>query len=292
MMKLNFILLFTVSFLLGFFIKSYSQYIDERVPKDTIDLGKYCAIYYQVTGSDGFVENEYDLFYGGKKILTSPRWAAPLRIYRYCRVENYSTEQCLLKDINNDGKLEIIFYFPCGGTDPSEDYFIYSLDTVATLVMAFDEFRNCCMELEDIDGDGIDEIIICDLNFHNWNLPNSGEPCPKLVWKWDKNRYRLANFKLADQLLKRDGYKDDPLLKDSIKRWVEIFYGRKGEDPYPPDVWFVMLEYIYAGKYAKSDSVFKELWPKEVANKDKFYKEFWDQVKSGYFWPTLLKSDW
>jgi hypothetical protein len=262
-----------------------------RVAIDTLYFNNYFAIKNKLLLEEYWFEFEWDIFYKDKKILTSPSYFPIVDIQNLSCYSHIPNDSCHCKDITGDDICEIIISIPSGGNNGAEDIFIYSLDSTANSIGKFDGLNKIFGSLRNIDGDSIPEVIFYDLQFDCWPEGCFGAPRPMLIWKWTGNGYKLANFEFSSYLLESKGWKDEPDIKKTIQWWVVTFYKKPGYAEFPPLIAHVMIEYIYAGKFAEADSAFNAIWPSEVDGKDIYHKEIWDLVKSGPFWDDLLKSD-
>ena len=261
-----------------------------RTPVDTIYFAGYMAVNVSVNAKneEDWHENEWEVYLCGKKLLTSFRWYPGPIFYDFNYNPNGGNQQRYIQDINGDGKGEIIFEVYSGGNNGWESTYIYTIDTTATLIGNFNGIDTGLnmLRMEDIDGDGIPELFFNDMNFDCWPEGCAGAPAPLLIWKWTGKQYKLANLKFSEYLLGQKGWKDE------LKSRLDDYILKPGYSPFPPVIADVMLEYIYAGKYAAADSAFYALWPNNLSDKDKYYKEIWGYAKASHFWPELQKSNW
>ncbi|MCP4580903.1 MAG: hypothetical protein GY839_04750 [candidate division Zixibacteria bacterium] len=196
-----------------------------------------------------------------------------------------------LQDLNKDSKRELKVNIASGGSNGAEDVYIYSIDSAVVLINALDGMNKVMPRFRDIDRDSIPEIIFNDNLFLCWHTGCAGSPRPPLIWRWDGERYRLANFKYKDHIL--NGHNNDPVeLRKRISSYVETYSFRKGYDPYPPALWKAMLQQIYAGNSNVADSIFNNFWPPELSDKNEFYLEFINHLHNGPYWEELQQSDW
>jgi hypothetical protein len=265
-----------------------------RVPKDTVYFDVFRAEYFTLKVEENWWLGQIDIFLGNKKLMTSPAWNWGPWFEGFCQ----KPPPCFYKDITGDGIGEVIIWYPSGGNDGRGSSFIYTLNSAessAVMIGTFDGIekgydRICA---EDLDGDSIPEVISYNRVWECWNIPCAGSFAPTLIWKWTGGEYRLANFKLDDYLINNRYYRVTDDTKKAVDWWVKEAYKNPGYgQPYPPDVWMPVLEYIYAGRFREADSVFNALWPAELSEKEECYMELWQHVHSDPMWPELMKSDW
>jgi len=265
-----------------------------RVPVDTIYFSGYTGINYKVYEDENWWEHEVEISLGDKVLLTSMKWYPSPDLYNFCNDPNWSDSVCYLRDINNDQIPEVIINVVSGGNNGCESNYIYTIDTIATLIGNFNgvETKLNALRLQDIDGDNIPELLFNDMNFTCWPEGCAGAPAPLLIWKWTGQEYKLANFKFRNFLTDVRSWKDEEDLRKSINSWIKVFYNKPGYSAFPPFIADVMLDYIYMGEYQKADNVFYDLWPKMVDGETQAYNDIWNHAKNSHFWQELQESNW
>jgi hypothetical protein len=263
------------------------ELVDSLWDSEYLALGYYTPFDTISRGSD--YGHQYEIMYKGKVILRSRQWPF-MDLHNYCYSPNKENVPCFLKDINADGKPELMFSYASGGTDGATDLDIYTIDSSATLIGRFGGLNKTGGWLRDIENDSILEVIFYDNLFLCWHSGCAGSPRPPLIWRWNGREYRLANFRFKDYIL-GDYHFNSTELKNDISSYVETFSFKKGYDPYPIFLWEAMLQQIYAGNFEVADSIFQNFWPVQISGKDDFYLEFIARLHDGPFWENLLKSD-
>jgi hypothetical protein len=201
-----------------------------------------------------------------------------------------------IEDINGDKKGEIIFEVSTGGSGGDESAFIYTVDTIATKIGDFGELDKELrgFGLEDIDGDGIYEVVFGDNHFNYWPYGNGAMASVILVWKWDGKIYRLANFKLHDVLIRR--IFNDQLFTyfggPNEPNMVGPGFDPANEMSYPNELMEAMLNLFYAGDSIQAERLFNTVWPDSIPRKQEFYDIFMRQMTSSPHWQELQKSNW
>ncbi len=267
------------------------EIIDSLVIDDHYSVGKY-----ELTGMKGIARGnkaQQLIFYldGAPTMYTASK---NLELYDFNGGEKASKPD-YARDINGDGLEEIIIQGHTGLGGCCNHIAFHTLGKAAIQdlgtfdLQEFDEF-----ELKDIDNDSIPELIFQDPHYLKWNAPFSESPRPTVIYKWDNGKYRGANFKFSDYLLKqidKNAIKD---LEKAIKRRVEKEYDPDHEYyKYPPArLWGLMLDYIYANKKDKAETILMQYWPDEIPGKDLFYVQFLVNFKKSDYWPDIEKSEW
>ena len=241
---------------------------------------------------------QFQIFLNDEILVKSRIWQF-MGMWNFCYNTRQNSPECYFKDINGDSKDEVIFGYASGGNDGREDTEIYSIDsTAAKRIAFFDGLEKCAgsIWINDLDNDSIGELIVNSRHYECWKAGCAGSRAPLLVWKWDGERYRMANKKLSEQIL-RVINKIDP---DSVvgrfvasdDRISKGEYDPKDWDKYPLWLLGIMLDLIYVGEDVKADSVFEICWPDSILYKREFYIEAKTRVKLDPFWPEIVESDW
>jgi hypothetical protein len=263
-----------------------------RTVVGTLYFAGYRADNVAVKYEENWYENEYQIYLCEKKLLTSFRYYPGPELYNF----NPHRAPRYFQDINGDGKGEIIFVVESGGSGGDMSAFIYTLDTIATKIGDFGELDKELrgLELTDIDGDSILEVIFGDNHFNYWPYGNGAMGSVSLVWKWDGENYRLANFKLGDYILQHIYGKLaasylDLAIQDTFT--VQRF-DSNDEMSYPVSLMESMLNLFYAGDSIKSIDLFNTVWPDVIPHKREFYTLFREKMESSSHWQELQQSNW
>lgn len=270
-----------------------------RTPIDTIYFAGYKAINFKILCEENWYETEWEVYLCDRKLLTSFRWYPGPRLYNFGYNSKGVKKPHYIEDINGDGKGEIIFEVYSGGNNGRESAYIYTLDTLATLIGKFNGINTGLnmIRLDDLDGDSVPELIFNDMNYGCWPDGCAGAPAPYLVWKWNGNNYQLANFKLGNLILRQLNYWNPdsiPEILNTVKNDTSKIrnFDPNNEYGYPMILIDDMLALTYAGHRYDADKILEFAWAKGDTTILIFKKVFWDKVKSSYFWDNLQKSDW
>jgi hypothetical protein len=271
------------------------------IPDQTFINPPYWLVLYKVTSDSGLVQNEIDLYYAKDTLVTITGLVGRIEPYLFRWKQDSLCLSTYCKDINHDGKHEIVI-----GSSPNpghvpETIYIYSIDlsdTTAPLIKVCDGAKDGYDQiwLKDLDGDSTYEIIAKSTRYRIWYGPSHSEG-PRLVWKWDGREYRLANSKLANYINNIE-YNIGDSTYDSVLRFyinsplLSSNFRPDSTNTYP----MILIDYMLFLTYTKGPSKAKYLlnvaWPSFAPGKGQFQKMFWNRVKSDPLWPELLKSNW
>lgn len=261
--------------------------------RDTIWLNEYKAVIYDVYDEDGEKKSEMMTLFKDTRLVNS-FGSKTVSLYNFGTSADSAKGEKYRKDINNDGIDEIITIGFTGSGNCCNIITIASLNSNYVELNQFNLREIEVFYFEDLDNDSIPELIFRDAAFINWQAPFDESPKPLLIWKWLNYSYKLANFKFSDYLLSKITDEDFQELEKLIKVRVEKEYDpeHKYYNTPPPRLWGIMLEYIYADKSEKADSIFNQYWPEEIPGKDDFYRDFQSRLEKGPYWSQLKKSYW
>jgi len=276
-----------------------SQVNGDKIALDTVHFSGYTLIRYKVFEDGEYWMQNFDIYLCEKKLLASITWYPPPELYTFCYHSQGEGFPCAIRDINNDRKGEIIINIFSGGSGGNEAGFIYTLDTVATEIGVFNGIETDLgpFGLEDIDGDTCMEVVMWDTHNNYWPYGNGANGSINLVWRWDGKKYRLGNFKMADQILKNVNH----LNPDSLSFLLEKIKNNPDkisnfnpaiESNWPPELMELMLALIYTNKAPLAEKACEYSWQKGDTTRNIYERLFWDHVKSGPHWEELQKSDW
>jgi len=254
-------------------------------------------LYYPFSPDCDEYGHQFEISLNGEILSKSRIWPF-IDMWDFCYSSRRESPECYFRDITGDSINEVVFNYGSGGNNGCEDLQIYSIDSTASEIAFFNGLEKGCglYWLADLDNDAISEICTYSRHYECWKAGCAGSRAPLLVWKWDGERYRMANKKLSGRIL-RTINKVDP---DSVVRQFRNTGDkiRKGEydpedwDKYPLWLLGIMLDLIYVGEDARADSVFEICWPDSIPYKSEFYIEATDRVNTDPFWPEIEESAW
>ncbi len=250
----------------------------------------YKAILYNIPNSYNDSQYVWKIFICDKTILTS-RVTSPWLIFHfypefYGRVESHNYFRPIY-DINGDGKGEIILENKCQDRGCLPSTYVYTLDTNSTEILALNGGDTGPIWLLDLDNDTYPELIFNDAkNYRQY-----------LAWKWDGSKYKLANFKLRNGLMKYFYHTDSismaNLIMDQRNNPIRMkdFSPEKISD-HEKDVMYLMMLLIYTGDSQGAERLLDSFWMEGDNTKAEFDKAVWNWVKSSHWWKELQGSSW
>ena len=264
----------------------YSQVSSNRTFVDSTRSGNYLLVEYEVPfdtlNKNADYGTQFELFFKGKMIYESI-----LRPF----IEFEIRDGSFLFDINKDGLYEMLLWLESNGSAGQVDGYLYSVDSSVVLINAFDKEYKSLPYFTDLDKDGIPELTFLDRSFSGFHVMYSEAPYPKLIWKWYKTNYRLANYKFSDYILKDIDSTNLAFYINGIRDWLRNG-GPSKSDEYPPELWRIMLDYTYAGHIDMADNFFNLCWPDDVPGKQEMLEQFHFYYEKLPLYEQLINSNW
>jgi hypothetical protein len=212
-------------------------------------------------------------------------------MYDFCQQKLDTSLSCIFRDIDHDGNDEIIIDEYGGGNACCHDVYIYSLSNPPKRRSKISA-SSASIQMEDLDGDSIPELEYSEYRSSWVRYASVGSNSTLLIWKWDGDSLRLANYKIKSIILK-DTLDLLPGLKQEMALPDSSYNPQKWDNTYPTDNFKLLLEtYAYGGKPNLIDSVFDEYWPSYNPGKEDFHKKFMYDLGVNNMWTRLQNSDW
>lgn len=144
-------------------------------------------------------------------------------------------------------------------------------------------------ELQDVDGDGIPEVIASDNAFYHWPVCRDGEPMPQVILRWRNGKYVVA----PDLM-----FKPAPAQQDLEAKAAEIRsspeWGPSDHDA-PTALWTNAVALIYSGHedlaWKFVDAAWKPGFPSEGASTTKaslIEYHLRSRLEGSEYWAELL----
>lgn len=196
---------------------------------------------------------------------------------------NLTVHESTGRDITGDGVPEIVLSSDSGGNHCCEDVVIYSVTpTVHRIAYESSAF---CIALDDLDGDGVPELVTCDVAP---NIPAAEElrcsmaeqPTPTVIYRYvvATDSYRLATPAYLGR------------RRAALRRAVTVAEARWPDEPC--GLYGAALEVLYAGDRREAERLLQRLRPVGCEGADcaaraaKFSSEL-----RGQLWDWVRKSD-
>ena len=151
------------------------------------------------------------------------------------------------------------------------------------------EFRNC-------DDDPDLEFVMEDWTFAYWDGCFAGSPSPKVILKYNGERYEIAT-----ELMRKPPMTEEKLAELAHETRISSSWRVRGEpdegwyDKPSSDVWEQMLDLIYSGNLDQAWDFFylawNHDWERDMKQKtnDTFLRAFMKQLKMSPFWDDVRK---
>ncbi len=280
-----------------------------KIPQDSINFAGYKAIYYRYSLPDSNSQFEWDIYNCDRLILASTIHPQEIEFYDFCQNSAGPHITCNYEDINSDGDGEIIFEVQSGNNDGRIAAYIYSIDSLATKIAVFDgrEKGFGKLSFRDIDNDGNREILLRDLNFHCWHSHCADAPEPYLVWKLFGQQYKLANLTLNVPLINNlynfktpiiggpsswaaSGY-GPPVIDSLADALGKVkYYNPNNDATYPINLARMIIILSFTNYTESPKNLLDAAWPDSVPNKDTFWTELQNKIKSDPLWKDVRES--
>jgi hypothetical protein len=278
--------------------------------QDTIPLKEFKAIAYIICDSEGNrwgIENVLIIYKDDKDVITidegyasisnicalmTPEYAGYAEVPKYRpngARKPYSYEKksdtCYIGDINGDSIDEIIINIFTGGANCCFTTRVYAVKDSLEELLNFNMIAQAC-DFIDIDSDSILEVLTWDNSWTGWRSDYTSWKAyiPPLILRWDKRRYRVANLKFADYLVKLnklDSYVIPPKDSSGFEQECSEYA-----------LWSFIINNYYAGRADLADSLFNACWRAQDTMKLKIYQEFQQRLRQSEYWPQVLESKW
>ncbi len=141
------------------------------------------------------------------------------------------------------------------------------------------EGQHSPLEFQDLDGDGVLEVIKRDWTFAYWKAGFAQSPAPKVIL-W----FAQGGYQLASNLMRRPPAPPAELAARA-KSLQERSEWQSGLPP--AEVWGVMLDLIYTGNARQAWEFLDQAWRGEAADKAEFLGEFRARLATSPYWPQI-----
>lgn len=202
-----------------------------------------------------------------------------------------------LQDFNRDGTPDLVLGYFTGGAHCCFRYKLLSLENpVKELFEIASEHSE--LQLDDGDGDGIEEFYLDDWTFAYWGAPFADSVAEPIVLEIKNGALSLADELMRRPALSRAEWEDR--VKDVRAQWADhqriqtLSTFQDGEwGPAPVLVWATMLDLIYTGNGNDAWRFLDEVWPPDNHKKAAFRKAFEGQLgKSPYYAGLRRLNNW
>jgi hypothetical protein len=189
-------------------------------------------------------------------------------------------------DLTGDGIPNLLAVSYSGGAHCCFHYYVYSLGNNFQKLDELEE-HDASIEFLNLDDDAALEAQSKDYVFANWYASFGSSPGPRIVFKFENGKYRIA-----PDLMRRPLIPEEVLNRKSSKLRTRGSWGKSPKRPYDPNVWEVMLDLIYTGHYARAYHFLNEAWPPSMVRKEQFRHEFFEcQLRRSAHWFDIAKMN-
>jgi hypothetical protein len=139
--------------------------------------------------------------------------------------------------------------------------------------------------VEDLDGDGVGEIICHDWVFAYWNACFASSPAPEVVLR--KGSGGLGFVPALDLMRKRPIPSTRDLDERAERVRAALLTNPDERDGIAYDLWGTMLDLLYTGHRELAWKHLEACWPAEVPGKSEFASEFRAQLAHSRWWRDI-----
>lgn len=213
-------------------------------------------------------------------------------------------------DIDDDGDPDLLIFDWSGGMHCCFTIYHISLGEVPTLVAKIDAGHSI-PRFEDIEGNGIFEMLLQDTSYAYWNACFAESPAPLVIYSIQNECYEINGELMKKYTLNRNDSDDfvceiEPEgfqtriqelkngyvrlattedLEEQQSSWVPFWCGRNVI--VEPQVWELMTNMIYAGQVSEAFEALSCIWPADIPDKDYFVWNLILKIEDSWFAPQL-----
>jgi len=256
-------------------INSDNQSSEEMTTKvDSLNYQDYVFELYKTETTEGeynYIKMKFTGYKNGKKIVE-------------LESETPYLEMTIKgKDINGNSIPDIVLTNYTGGAHCCFEMFIFELGKKFKQLVELSGDNE--PRLEDLDDDGIPEIIHSSSVFTYWHVSFAGSYLPQYVLKFKDGSYRLAK-----ELMKKPAPDDSSLRQVAANIKLDDTPWGASEDFFEDPALFArMLELIFAGNIDAAWKFLDYAWPETKPGKEKFKEDFIKQLSTFEYWDELKK---
>jgi hypothetical protein len=194
------------------------------------------------------------------------------------------------KDITGDGTPDLVVEENSGGAHCCYSYVILSLGSELKKLAEIHS-DDSQLKFEDIDNDGIYELISRDWTFAYWETSFANSPAPTVIFRLKDTIYQFAS----------DLMKKPAPQPEEISAWVADVKRSMDATPQeasqqdkrwagggvPSLLWNYMLQLIYSGNGEAAWKFIDSAWPQSRPGKQEFLDAFKRQLANSRYWQDL-----
>ncbi len=133
------------------------------------------------------------------------------------------------------------------------------------------------------------EAEMLDWTFAYWHAPFSASPAPRVILKWNGDRFvpcaeLMAAAKPSDEQIDEEV----TFFRTTGREAAAKAFGY-GKFPFP-DLWRRMLDLMYSGNVRAAWRLYDGSWQEGEEGKHEFEREFIVQLHTSPYWPDILKQ--
>jgi len=166
-------------------------------------------------------------------------------------------------DITGDGNLNLVVEEHSMGRMGSYEYHVFEWNTEASsasvrpgfdLLFTSGPMANAAASFEDLDGDGVLEMLGRDDGYGYWPNGWPTRPMPSVVRRWNGSGYEVAMDLMTIPLSELDG-------QNQIAQKINTFMRTDEPVCVPRELYEIVIGLIYAGHWSSAWQFFDDAWP-------------------------------
>lgn len=242
-------------------------------PKATQRFNQYEILTYRTEDMEPFVEIKK----GGQRVYGRTCEGGEFLIAELEESRTPRERIAIGKDITGRGIPNLVIFEWSGGAHCCYTAHVFEIGQRFRKIASLNA-ENGPLDFEDLDGDGILEVVLKDWAFAYWRTSFNYSPAPRVVL-----RFRNGVYRTAPEFMRKLPVSDD-WLKEKAQ---EVLKGDWTNERVPPELWRYMVELIYTGNAKQAWAFFDMAWRPGAPGKATFLKDFRSQLAKSPYWSEV-----
>lgn len=199
-------------------------------------------------------------------------------------------EQFAIRDLNENGIPELVFYGWSGGAHCCHTGYIIELSKPMKVLLDLNT-GSSPIDLIDKNQDGIVEIVLGDSAFNYWNSSHATSPMPEVVLSYNKEK---GQYIVNTELMRKQApsQKEIETMAANIDQgcWKEGYICSQPRSQQSRVPWSYALDLIYSGNAKEARQYIDLAWHdnETFESKEDFWDELYEKMSSSEFFDGLF----